>query len=420
MKMLFVCFDQYPTEGACTSLLLNLFAEKQIQSLGEVHVLTLSPSPGSPADEIRDGIAIHRFYSISQKRMKQLLVCKPKEILSACSELLYRAATRKNIYLPCYSKSFYDKVLVREALARLNALYAEYRFDLIIPVCGFYESAVASLLFCKKNKIPLGFYQVDPCSTSETMNPQSRKKREAFEKELYGRSAFVITTDIIKREVADLLHVQDGDKIHAMEFPNIRLLKTDHAEEKKESDQINCVFAGRLYPKARNPRFTFELFSRISNKNIKLILVGVDRQTLRDFKDITVPDNAVLPGSMPISLARRELEKADFLVNIGNTVSNQVPSKLFEYFSSGKPVINIVESPKCPSLKYTKKHPCCMDVIHGDETESALKRQAEELERFIVGNTGKSVSADRIHDIFYECMPEYCAQQFKKIIAEVF
>ena len=416
MKILFVCFDQFPVEGACTSLLLNLFAENQIQSLGDVHILTLSASPGAVSDEICDGITVHRFCSVTRKRIKQLLAGSPKNFIASCSEILYRASQKK-LSLPCCGKVFYDNVLVREALAQLTDLHRKYRFDLVIPVSGLYEAAVAALRFCKQNCIPLGLYQVDPCSTNEAMKPQSRKAREAFEKELYDFSSFVITTDIIKREVKDLLHIQDGDKIYAMEFPNIRDLKAA-PREKKETDRIDCVFAGRLYPKARDPKFTFELFSGISKENIHLVLVGVDRGALQAFQDIAIPDNLTLLGDMPITQARRELEKADFLVNIGNTVSNQVPSKLFEYFSLGKPIINLAESSRCPSLKYTKRHPCCLDLVHEGDAPAELKRQTEELERFILDNFGKTIPLKEIRELFYECTPEYCSKRMKEIIEE--
>ena len=36
----------------------------------------------------------------------------------------------------------------------------------------------------------------------------------------------------------------------------------------------------------------------------------------------------------------RIYQEADILVNIGNSIDNQMPSKIFEYISTGKPILN--------------------------------------------------------------------------------
>ena len=46
----------------------------------------------------------------------------------------------------------------------------------------------------------------------------------------------------------------------------------------------------------------------------------------------------------------------------GNKVDNQVPSKIFDYISLGKPIINVYTSEKDPALEYLKQYPLALNI----------------------------------------------------------
>ena len=46
-------------------------------------------------------------------------------------------------------------------------------------------------------------------------------------------------------------------------------------------------------------------------------------------------------GRVSHTVAIQYMSEADFLLNIGNSISSMVPSKIFEYISTGKPIISI-------------------------------------------------------------------------------
>ena len=58
------------------------------------------------------------------------------------------------------------------------------------------------------------------------------------------------------------------------------------------------------------------------------------------------------PGPVPAETARTMQTQADVLLNLGNAVDNQLPSKLFDYFAAGKPVLHLCVIENDPALPY--------------------------------------------------------------------
>ena len=59
-------------------------------------------------------------------------------------------------------------------------------------------------------------------------------------------------------------------------------------------------------------------------------------------------------------------KNADILVSLGNFYDNQMPSKLFVYFGSGKPVLHLAVSESDPTLPYLARYPLAL-VLHRSE-----------------------------------------------------
>lgn len=109
------------------------------------------------------------------------------------------------------------------------------------------------------------------------------------------------------------------------------------------------------------------------------------------------------------------MQSADILVNIGNTVENQIPSKLLTYISFGKPIINIMKSSNCPTLEYMNRYPLSYNIL---ETFDLIEKEAKKLESFIYESNGKSIAFDQIEKIFYECTPSYVGKRLYDIVCE--
>ena len=99
-------------------------------------------------------------------------------------------------------------------------------------------------------------------------------------------------------------------------------------------------------------------------------------------------------------------EKADVLVNTGNTCDNMVPSKIFEYMNTGKPILNICKNRESPVLRYFDKYPLALTLF---EDELDMIKQTATMERFLTQNVGKHVAQMDVLSIFHSCTVEHVA-----------
>ena len=108
------------------------------------------------------------------------------------------------------------------------------------------------------------------------------------------------------------------------------------------------------------------------------------------------------------------MEESDILINIGNTIDNQVPSKIFDYISKRKPIINLYKISNCPSLKYLKKYPLALNL---EESDKAFAENKEKINCFLKDlDSLHKISTEDILNIYQDCTPSYCANRFKEII----
>ena len=418
MNLLFLCLENFPHEGACTSLLLNLLSQKAISNIGKIHVLALSNKSELPPLETINGIFVHRFRSVTRMQNMDILSQWGKNVKRSTYEIWFRV--RKHFpFLFRRGNHFYNITLVNETIEALKDIVDRENIDLIIPVCGYYEAAVAALDICKRNNIALGVYQVDPCSTNQLLPPLTFQERLTFERTLYDYAKFVISTPIIGSEMAQYLTLDQRKKTVIMEFPNV--VPRASSSNGAHKGTIRCLFAGKIYAGARDPSYTLRLFSKISDPDIVLELIGIDAPGLTRYTNGQLPSNIICRGNLPLEETRKEIDSADILVNIGNTVKNQVPSKLFEYIASGKPIVNICVDRSCPSVPYMELYPKALNIYQSDEKDLLVENQANVLYHFIKANCQGTVSSDQIMNLFYKCTPEYCsslmAQEIVKALA---
>ena len=229
-----------------------------------------------------------------------------------------------------------------------------------------------------------------------------------FEKDLYENASAVITTPIILKEQIDNEFAYEDDNIMGMEFPLISRPDIDINKEKNKAPV--CMFIGSIYGGIRNPEYTIRLFKPlIERKEIEFHFVGVKKEELsEEFKELDLHCH----GFVKLSVAMELMKKADILVNIGNAVMNQVPSKIFDYISNGKPIVNICKSKECPTLPYLKKYPLALNLF---EDESLFDSQMDELRCFVKEKYGEKITFTEVEKIYEECTPKYCAKKMNDI-----
>ncbi|WP_340025415.1 hypothetical protein MHI24_09655 [Paenibacillus sp. FSL K6-1096] len=167
-------------------------------------------------------------------------------------------------------------------------------------------------------------------------------------------------------------------------FENVKL------EEYKKNKRITFAYAGIFYKEIRNPE---KLLNALSKMNIDFLFVMYTMTHGAVYNDVLLPYKKILGDKLEInSLIPREdcitkLSSMDFLINLENSTSNQVPSKLVDYALTNRPILSIKHDEistdiiysffkgdystalKIPLEKYNIKNVCqqFIDLVEGNE-----------------------------------------------------
>lgn len=283
-------------------------------------------------------------------------------------------------------------------------------FDCIIAFSLPYE--ILQAVSRVKTDVPIIAYKLDPWESHYYYRISEPGTTEEIKAD--RAAAAIITTDLIRRGYSNRTDREILDKIHVLKFPNV----IEYANVKRTSlgdpEAIHCVYAGALYKDIRNPAYALKLFECLREKNIVLHLFGMLVGGM-DMLD-TLPENVFYHGKVSSEEALSCMSSADILVNIGNTVLNQMPSKLLTYISLGKPILNLYKDRDCPTLPYMSRYPLGLNV---HETMAPTETDVSRVERFILSNRDKCVPFDTVKDLYYDCTPEYVGEKVYEIICGV-
>ena len=166
-------------------------------------------------------------------------------------------------------------------------------------------------------------------------------------------------------------------------------------------NRVRLVYCGHLYRSIRNPGPLLALFHRLlttapRTTTYELHLYG----NLGDCRDLLDPYTGLLDrhlfvhGQVDRSRAVAAMRSADVLVNIGNSTSHQVPSKVIEYMGMGKPILNLVQRDDDCALSFLEAYPMVLNLRCSlDELDRDAERTARFLQQLPPDLSAEEVSA---------------------------
>ncbi len=294
----------------------------------------------------------------------------------------------------------------------LNAVKAQLKrkhYDCIIGVSE--PPSILVALSQLKSKVPFISYRLDPWATNILYADDKGIREEEIRSD--DAAAAVIVTDLIRRDCAAYSPRRILDKMVAIEFPGIIRQKKAGKSVSFEPGKIHCVYAGVLYKDIRNPAYTLELFKALGGDGVVLHLYGA--LSSDDVLPAVLPENVVYHGVVDSETAAACMQAADVLVSIGNTISNQMPSKILTYLSMGKPILNLVKIRDCPTLPYLEKYPLGLSLF---ETPEPLADDVEKARAFILGHSGDSIPFEEIERMYETCTPGYVSDRVYQVICK--
>lgn len=195
-------------------------------------------------------------------------------------------------------------------------------------------------------------------------------------------------------------------KINYVDFPlYVKDVSRSQSSFEFSDKFINIAYVGSLSTYNRSPYNaikTLEKAPKVFGKSIRLHIWGIQE----DGKCIDVVNQShivINHGVVDNNEVASILSKSDFLLNISNDITFQmIPSKIFQYFSIGKPIINFVKSPNDASLPYFIKYG---HVLNIEEYNKENNETSGHLKHFIEENLGKKIVVD--DSLFIKSTPDY-------------
>lgn len=119
------------------------------------------------------------------------------------------------------------------------------------------------------------------------------------------------------------------------------------------------------------------------------------------------PGRIVTYGKMPYDFAKGSMRRADILLNLANDNTNQIPSKIFEYISCRKPILNIYRNADDIGTKYLRDYPLAFnfDVNHIDSEIGRMNLWLSTI-------SSKSVTIEELREIYHEALSEKVTGDF--------
>ena len=206
-----------------------------------------------------------------------------------------------------------------------------------------------------------------------------------IEKKVFIRAeAISVLTEPMKIKYSEI-YPESANKI----FINPNLLALDENISFSQSSTLpgqktSLVFIGTLHRAIRRPAYLLRVFHHIlQDENIdwmELHFWGNVKDCLDDFKPFEefIGKKIFIHGLVSKEKAMQAMHDADILVNIGNKSIYQEPSKLVEYASTAKPVLNIIRQKNDCSATFFKKYPAGLNII-----EHSIEQKPIEMEKVI-------------------------------------
>ncbi len=361
-----------------------------------VEVIT-SEVPGATSSSGLEGLTIHRVGGIlganigpairstaaQESRETRRVSARIRKFAAHMACRIYDASWKK-VYWPDRACSWFPA-----ALRRAERIVKDGDCDGIITVSLPFTSHLVGYNIKRRHPALPWIVDVgDPfaCQDKEAPNNYAlhRRRNALWERKVLASSDYISVTN------------QNMSDLYASMFPDVgsrlRVIPPCAPADVRRSDTSVCptngavriVYAGRLYRFIRSPRFLLALHRALSGlleRRCELHFIGDVSDCADDFRSCAGDSTIFLHGMQSHEVTLGALRTADMLVNIANTTSYQLPSKIVEYAALGKKILNLstVEGDQTTSL--LQSYPAAL-TLH-DAGTSPTPDQVRQLVQFI-------------------------------------
>lgn len=275
----------------------------------------------------------------------------------------------------------------------LEKIDQDKTIDVIIsvvnPICSVFASRRFKLKHPKVKWITFitDPFTFQPSKYKYVFFPNRRKIRNyKNEKSVYDIADFNMFTEELYHSALNDFS-QPNEKTFVMKYILSSLSKSVVQQIVNEG-KCRLVYAGALYADRRNPERALSVLSQIDDIHVDFYISYSNCNSIVDkYLSETIK-------SFP-AVNRSRYNEYDILINIGNNFSLQIPSKMLELFSTGRPIINFYQL-KDVHYAMVEKYPLGINI--GPDDADAVERVSE----FCKQMKGKRLSFEEVEALFPE------------------
>ncbi|MCQ2096547.1 MAG: hypothetical protein MJY87_01210 [Fibrobacter sp.] len=314
------------------------------------------------------------FYGVKWALYDAMHSLCSKMVLGKCLFLLFSFLRRFFVSVFYPNVSFFRS---KKYLKIAREIIKREKISLVVGCYRPYESiySVMTLKSMFKENVFCVGYHLDLTTNPNTAN----KWIKSFQEKKAWRAA------LKEQQILDMIVLPRAIQNRKFEFNNTKFADfpvciPDMTYEEFAlpyvQDYCNLVYIGTLNAQNRNPKHAIDMFESILNANGKKIVWHIWGCVEQELKPIIEKSQSVFyHGMLENSKVVYALKNADVIVNISNEQTvNMVPSKIFQYFSTSRPILNFVSSNIDVSIPYFEEYGNALNVFkNATKEENCVK-----------------------------------------------
>lgn len=403
-------YPNYSANGICVSSIVDVLSKSN-------KIIIIAPRDDNEQQEINVCHYDIRHYDYFDNHMRKTVEKKLdsakglKKIFFIC---LKRVVQVHSVVKVLTSKTSINNQKTKGILKELESI--NERIKVVIPVCLPFESIIAAIRFKAKtsNQVKVIPFLIDKFSANPTLHRTEKNRSRKFQKHLDMETEVFIKCDWLLYIGGWEKHIYKNHseferKFCRVEIPLLRRIATNKRII-YDNEKINIVYTGHLYKEIRSPEFVLKVLSKVVEKNksvmIHFYIRGNCGQIVNSYCE-KYPENIINHGLVPTDVAKAAIMSANILLSIGNKDISELPSKTFEYISTGKPVLHFFFSKEDPVVNILNQYgnSFCVEIDnqHVDFTASVVFGWIEKPREII--------EFDEVEKMFYNATPQFTANK---------
>lgn len=356
-KILMILYEFYPYGSAITNCLNPIIKRLKEENIN-ITVITRRSNKNLKKHEFYDDIEIFRVNDYFNIYNNQISVSKTTQKLFYKILLkitwLYRTKIKKD------NQSFLNE---KKAI-NLAKKILKNKYDIIFSASYPFSTHKIAYKLKRKYNIKWIAYQFDPHTFNTTLNPNLLNKRLEEEiKVLSLADRIFLPKENYNENIKTKLSVLK-DKYYPIDFALIQEKNYKKDLKRLKTNKIIFVYTGTFYEKIRIPDYMLDFFKKVDldyELHLYYMAEKLVEDKLLEYKSF-FKDKLILHKNESKDICDEALINANILINVGNEIANQTPSKVFEYISLGKPIVNFYSIENDTSRSVLEKYPLILNI----------------------------------------------------------